>query len=80
MLVRAWLASQAERGGTIGRVELRERAEWTIDGPFGVRSIGWEAGVSGGPDTDGWQRETLDENIAEVRAKFQRTLEDWPRG
>lgn len=59
MLVRAWLASQAERGGTIGRVKLHERAEWTIDGPFGVRSIGWEASVSGGPDTDGWQRDPI---------------------
>ena len=38
-LVRAWLASQVERGGDIGRVELHERAEWTVDGPFGVRHI-----------------------------------------
>lgn len=59
MLVRTWLASQAERGGHIGRVALREQAEWIIDGPFGVRSIGWEAGVSGGPDTDGWHREPI---------------------
>ncbi len=58
-LVHAWLASQTERGRHIGRVELRERAEWTVDGPFGVRSIGWEAVVSGGPDTDGWQREPI---------------------
>ena len=55
-LVRAWLASQVERGSDIGRVELREQAEWTADGPFGVRRIGWEADVSGGPDTDGWDR------------------------
>ena len=58
-LVRAWLASQTERGRDIGRVELREQAAWTVDGPFGVRSIGWEADVSGGPETDGWQREPI---------------------
>ena len=58
-LVRAWLAAQVERGGDIGRVVLREQAEWTVDGPFGVRSIGWEADVTGGPDTDGWTREPI---------------------
>ena len=58
-LIRAWLAAQVERGGHIGRVELREQAAWTVDGPFGVRSIGWEAVVSGGPDTDGWNREPI---------------------
>ena len=58
-LVRAWLASQVERGGDIGRVELHERAEWTVDGPFGVRRIRWVADVSGGPDTDGWRREPI---------------------
>ncbi len=58
-LVRAWLASQVERGRDIGHVEVLERAHWTVDGPFGVRRVGWVANVSGGPDTDGWQREPL---------------------
>jgi hypothetical protein len=59
LLVRTWLASQTEHGRDIGRVELQEQAEWVVDGPFGLRRIGWVAAVSGGPDADGWEREPL---------------------
>ncbi len=58
-LVRAWLASQTERGRDVGRVTLTEEAEWTVDGPFGVRRIGWTATTEGGPEVDGWQREPI---------------------
>ncbi len=71
-LVRAWLASQAERGRDIGRVELRERAQWTVDGPFGVRRIRWIAKVSGGPDTDGWRREPISVNANGRRIPLRR--------
>lgn len=59
VLVRTWLVSQAERARDIEHVELTENAEWTVDGPFGLRRIGWTATVSGGPDTDGWERTPL---------------------
>ncbi len=58
-LVRAWAASQAALGTDLERVELRERSEWTLDGPFGVRRTRMVARVAGGPDTDGWQRDPV---------------------
>lgn len=73
-LVRAWLAAQAERGRDLGRVELREQAQWTVDWPFGVRRIGWVAEVSGGPDADGWHREPISLNANGRRIRLGR----WP--
>ena len=74
-LVRAWLAAQVERGNDIGRVDLREQAEWMADGPFGVRRIGWEADVSGGPDTDGWTRDPISLNANGRRLPLRRWKE-----
>jgi len=74
-LVRAWLADQAERARDVSRVDVQERAEWTIDGPFGVRRLGWVADVSGGPDVDGWHREPRSAHINGRAIPLTRWLE-----
>ncbi|MFQ5571095.1 MAG: hypothetical protein ACE5G0_15555 [Rhodothermales bacterium] len=74
-LVRAWLMAQTERGRDLARAELRERAEWIIDGPTGVRRIGWVAVVSGETGTDQWHRE-----VRSVQADGRRVpRRRWPQ-
>jgi len=58
-LLRAWRASQVERGRALSHVAFIERAVREADSPFGTRRMVVENEVAGNPDRNDWTRTIL---------------------
>ena len=72
VLLRAWAAGLRAQAADLSRIELRERSNWVLDGPFGVRRTHMLARVTGGPDTGGWERDPIRVEVNGRRVPLQR--------